>query len=203
MGLASLLVSFVTRAAASLSPPANLYVVATEDSCVYWMGRGYVLEVSERLNARLNVFNDTHLLRQAGDPEDAGDEADLPRRRDQPWAQLSAAERRHASRLGFTPESWDADTRLGRARAPGPSAQGGRRPWRLRPPQPLVGSAPQAGPPGGGLASRRVPPPTTIPDGLDLEALQGGAKEIMTRVQSIVTEVTLEALGMGGDYPRA
>lgn len=109
MGLASLLVSFVTRAAASLSPPANLYVVATEDSCVYWMGRGYVLEVSERLNARLNVFNDTHLLRQAGDPEDAGDEADLPRRRDQPWAQLSAAERRHASRLGFTPESWDAD----------------------------------------------------------------------------------------------
>ena len=47
-------------------------------------------------------------------------------------------------------------SRLGRARAPGPSALGGRRPWRLRPPQPLVCSAPQAGPPGGGLASRRV-----------------------------------------------
>jgi len=77
LGLASCLVEFATRKARLSSPPANCYVLALEESCVYWMGCGYVLEEGEALNARLNVFNDTHLLRRQGDALDAGDPADL------------------------------------------------------------------------------------------------------------------------------
>ena len=53
------------------------------------------------------------------------------------------------------------------------------------------GTAEQAG--GDKMDSEGVLPPTAIPGGLDLEALQDGAKVIMTRVQSILTEAT--ALG--------
>ena len=41
---------------------ANMYVLALEDSCVYWMSKGFVLEDGE-INKRLNVFPDTHLLK--------------------------------------------------------------------------------------------------------------------------------------------
>ena len=44
---------------------ANLYVLALEDSCPYWMNRGFVLEEGANLRARLNIFPDTHLLRRA------------------------------------------------------------------------------------------------------------------------------------------
>ena len=54
-----------------------MYVLALEDSCPYWMNRGFVLEEGANLRARLNIFPDTHLLRRAGDPIDAGDAADL------------------------------------------------------------------------------------------------------------------------------
>lgn len=42
-----------------------------------WMEKGFILEASENLNARLNVFPDVHLLKSVGDPEDAGSAADL------------------------------------------------------------------------------------------------------------------------------
>ena len=65
----------MSRAATALA--ANVYVLALEDSCVYWMAHGFVLEENARLQARLNIFPDTHLLRRQGDAEDPGDEADL------------------------------------------------------------------------------------------------------------------------------
>ena len=74
-GLASLLVDFVVETSRACG--ANTYVLAIEESCVYWMGKDFVLEAGRPLNARLNIFPDTHLLRRVGDPDDAGDEADL------------------------------------------------------------------------------------------------------------------------------
>ena len=74
-GCAGALVEHVSRAATALA--ANVYVLALEDSCVYWMAHGFVLEENARLQARLNIFPDTHLLRRQGDAEDPGDEADL------------------------------------------------------------------------------------------------------------------------------
>lgn len=74
-GLASLLVNFVVEASTIFG--ANTYVLALEESCVYWMGQSFVLEENEKLNARLNIFPDTHLLRRVGDPEDPGCEEDL------------------------------------------------------------------------------------------------------------------------------
>lgn len=74
-GLASHLVNFVVDAATAFG--ANVYVLATEDSCVYWMGVGFTLESGENLNARLNIFNDTHLLRRSADPVDLGSADDL------------------------------------------------------------------------------------------------------------------------------
>ena len=74
-GLASLLVDFVVETSRACG--ANTYVLAIEESCVYWMGKDFVLEAGRPLNARLNIFPDTHLLRRVGDPGDAGDEADL------------------------------------------------------------------------------------------------------------------------------
>jgi len=73
-GLASFLVAAVVEATAAQS--GNAYVLALEDSCVYWMGRGFVLEASARLNARLNIFSDTHLLRRADDALDDGEPGD-------------------------------------------------------------------------------------------------------------------------------
>ena len=74
-GLASLLVSFVLETARCVG--ANMYVLALEDSCVYWMGQGFVLEEAKNLNARLNIFPDTHLLRRSGDAADMGSPDDL------------------------------------------------------------------------------------------------------------------------------
>jgi GNAT superfamily N-acetyltransferase len=74
-GLAGLLTTFVRNAAASCG--ANLYVLALESSCVYWMGHGFVLAEEKNINARLNIFPDTHLLRLADDPQDVGSEDDL------------------------------------------------------------------------------------------------------------------------------
>jgi GNAT superfamily N-acetyltransferase len=73
-GLASAAVSFVEQAAAATL--SNCYVLALEDSCTYWMGKGFVLESSKRLTARLNVFPDTHLLRRSADPLDDGEPSD-------------------------------------------------------------------------------------------------------------------------------
>ena len=56
---------------------ANLYVLALEESCPWWMDKGFVLEERDTLNARLNVFPDVHLLRLVGDPEDVGSAEDL------------------------------------------------------------------------------------------------------------------------------
>lgn len=56
---------------------ANLYVLALESSCVYWMGHDFVLAEEKNINARLNIFPDTHLLRLASDPADVGGEDDL------------------------------------------------------------------------------------------------------------------------------
>ena len=49
-------------------------MLALEESCPFWMDKGFTLEQGRPLNARLNIFNDTHLLRLGGDPQDAGDE---------------------------------------------------------------------------------------------------------------------------------
>jgi GNAT superfamily N-acetyltransferase len=76
-GFASQLVAHVRALAAA--KPANLYVLALEESCVWWMekGGGFLLEQNENLNARLNIFPDVHLLRLASDPPDAGSPDDL------------------------------------------------------------------------------------------------------------------------------
>ena len=74
-GHASMLVEHVRRACVTHS--ANLYVLALEDSCPYWVDRGFVLEQQANITARLNVFPDVHLLRQQGDPSDVGSVDDL------------------------------------------------------------------------------------------------------------------------------
>ena len=74
-GIATLLTRFVAAAASSCN--ANLYVLALEESCVYWMSLGFILAEGQNLNARLNIFPDTHLLTRSGDPEDPGSEEDL------------------------------------------------------------------------------------------------------------------------------
>lgn len=74
-GFASKLVEHVRQACASIA--ANCYVLALEDSCVYWMEKGFVLEANPNLNARLNMFPDTHLLRLASDPSDEVSPDDL------------------------------------------------------------------------------------------------------------------------------
>eukprot|EP00930_Biecheleria_cincta_P057389 TRINITY_DN43332_c0_g1_i1.p1 TRINITY_DN43332_c0_g1~~TRINITY_DN43332_c0_g1_i1.p1 ORF type:complete len:332 (+),score=75.65 TRINITY_DN43332_c0_g1_i1:33-1028(+) len=74
-GLASLLVNFVVEASQIFG--ASTYVLAIEDSCVYWMSKGFVLEDGANLNARLNIFSDTHLLRLSTDPPDPGAKEDL------------------------------------------------------------------------------------------------------------------------------
>ena len=75
LGYASTLVRFARQSASAQR--ANLYVLAVEDSCPWWMERGFVLEEGIYLNARLNVFPDVHLLRRHDDPCDVGSPADL------------------------------------------------------------------------------------------------------------------------------
>jgi ADP-ribose pyrophosphatase len=74
-GYASMLVDHVINSAAAQL--ANVYVLALEDSCVYWMNKGFVLEEGEFINARLLCFPDVHLLRRAFDPADPGSADDL------------------------------------------------------------------------------------------------------------------------------
>jgi GNAT superfamily N-acetyltransferase len=74
-GFATQLVDFVREASAKVG--ANCYVLALEEACPYWVDRGFVLEQSENLNARLNIFPDVHLLRVEGDPIDVGSADDL------------------------------------------------------------------------------------------------------------------------------
>lgn len=74
-GLATILCEFVANICSMMR--ANSYVLALEDSCLYWMSKGFILEENVFLQARLNIFPDTHLLRRATDPGDPGDEADL------------------------------------------------------------------------------------------------------------------------------
>ena len=74
-GLASVLIQFVLEASKLFG--ANSFVLATEDSCPFWLGQGFVLEEGKPLNARINIFNDTHLLRLQSDGPDAGAEEDL------------------------------------------------------------------------------------------------------------------------------
>ena len=42
----------------------ELYVTAIEDSCPYWMEKGFQLVDDAMLNNKYNLFDDTHLLRQ-------------------------------------------------------------------------------------------------------------------------------------------
>ena len=74
-GLSSSLVKFVMNVSSMSS--ANVYVLAIEETCVYWMSKGFLLCENVNLNARLNIFPDTHLLRHAENDEDDGDVADL------------------------------------------------------------------------------------------------------------------------------
>ena len=75
LGLASTLVRFARESAFHMD--ANLYVLAIEDSCAWWMERGFILEQNANLNARLKVFPDVHLLCRQGDKPDAGSADDL------------------------------------------------------------------------------------------------------------------------------
>lgn len=54
---------------------ANLYVLALEDSCPYWMEKGFILEQVGATNQRLNIFPDTHLLKL---PSNRPEPLDLP-----------------------------------------------------------------------------------------------------------------------------
>lgn len=74
-GHASRLVNHVRQAC--LDADANCYVLALEESCPWWMDKGFVLEQGEQLNARLNVFPDVHCLRVHDDPPDEGSPDDL------------------------------------------------------------------------------------------------------------------------------
>ena len=74
-GLASVIVRFVMDSSRLFG--ANTFVLALEESCPYWMEKGFVLDEGKPLNARLNIFSDTHLLRLHSDPADAGTEEDL------------------------------------------------------------------------------------------------------------------------------
>jgi hypothetical protein len=75
LGLASTLVRFARESASELS--ANLYVLAIEDSCAWWIDKGFILEDNTNLNARLKVFPDVHLLRKEGENPDEGSADDL------------------------------------------------------------------------------------------------------------------------------
>ena len=59
-GHAARLLNFVQNLAQTLQ--GNVYVLALEESSPFFVDRAFVLEASEGLQARLNVFPDTHLL---------------------------------------------------------------------------------------------------------------------------------------------
>ena len=69
MGIARQVVLLVLRMAREAG--AYCYVLSLEDSAVYWMEKwGFYLCEDGGLNAKLNVFPDTHLLRLGSDPKD-------------------------------------------------------------------------------------------------------------------------------------
>jgi hypothetical protein len=76
LGLASTLVRFARESASHMD--ANLYVLAIENSCAWWMDKGFILEQNANLNARLKVFPDVYLLCAKGDRPDEGSPDDLP-----------------------------------------------------------------------------------------------------------------------------
>jgi hypothetical protein len=67
-GYGSFLVAHVKRLANAFG--ANLFVLALEDSCPYWMSHGFVLEEGP-INRRLNIFPDTHLLKLTSNAADS------------------------------------------------------------------------------------------------------------------------------------
>ena len=68
-GLALSACSYVLNAAKLAT--ASTFVLALEDSCPWWMDKyGFTLEESVLLNARFNLFPDTHLLRVKQRPDD-------------------------------------------------------------------------------------------------------------------------------------
>ena len=60
-GYASRLLNLVTGVATRHR--ANMFVLSLEESCPYWMNKGFVLEPGD-INKRLNKFPDCHLLKQ-------------------------------------------------------------------------------------------------------------------------------------------
>ena len=74
-GWASLLLDFIRRMSNDMN--ANLYALATEDSCPYWMDKEFTLVHNTYLIARLNIFDDTHLLQDKSNIHDAGSSSDL------------------------------------------------------------------------------------------------------------------------------
>ena len=74
-GLAGVIVRFVLESSRLFG--ANTFVLALEESCPFWMEKGFLLDDGKPLNARLNIFNDTHLLRLQTDSADIGAEEDL------------------------------------------------------------------------------------------------------------------------------
>ena len=67
-GHASRLLQLVKGAAASFNN-CNVFVSSLEESCPYWMEKGFLLEQGE-INKRLNSFPDTHLLKLASNKVD-------------------------------------------------------------------------------------------------------------------------------------
>ena len=68
-GIARRVISFLLNRAQEAG--AYSYVLSLEDSAVYWMEKwGFYLCEDAKLNGRLNVFPDTHLLRLGSDPKD-------------------------------------------------------------------------------------------------------------------------------------
>ncbi len=112
VGLASTLVRHARESASAQR--ANLYVLAVEDSCAWWMDRGFVLEDGANLNARLKVFPDVHLLRQKGDPCDQGSTVDLslPQADDVDAEDASEEEEESSADEGDASENEDDDFQL-------------------------------------------------------------------------------------------
>ena len=68
-GIARRVISFILQRAQEAG--AYSYVLSLEQSAVYWMKKwGFYLCEDPKLNRKLNVFPDTHLLRLGTDPKD-------------------------------------------------------------------------------------------------------------------------------------
>ena len=68
-GIARRVISFILQRAQEVG--AYSYVLSLEESAVYWMEKwGFYLCEDPKLNRKINVFPDTHLLRLGTDPKD-------------------------------------------------------------------------------------------------------------------------------------